>query len=573
MQAIHASPQSIRKMSSQEFMIPEYQRPYSWGQDECDQLWNDLSDFLEGHLAENDNAQGQYFLGSIVVHPAPENENMWMIIDGQQRLTTLLILLKALLNRASSYTVLEKVIYKEDTTTGEAKRDNPRLESKVQGTTDRDALQQVLTGTHSNLPKKNLFRANYERLDDYLKDWWNNKTSEQCKKIVDVLLNRVALLPIECASSDEALTLFEIINNRGKPLGDADIFKAKIYNAVPESKRNNFISRWNAMAAPEESSEKGDSREKLFRIYMHISRASKDEYGKEGNLREYITKHHLRDPAKLSSNWDELMSTLETCHWVSKNPSSDNKDQVAKEKIYWEILKQCPNTYWSYPLHVFLQKHMQKRDHDYYLPENMWEKYIALMEDTIRYFFIKAVVHNAVNAVKDVTYRVCADIAQGRDYTKHYREGAQGAQKDRGDFERKLTNSDVGKCLKGIVYLVAYLNPKQDYVKYGDAVSEKNEIEHILPKKWQNYDKWDETSWKENLNRIGNLVPLKKELNIRASNEFFPRKQEEYRKSNIQDALDLAEKNPAVWYPGDVEKRQEESLERLLEFFRELSDK
>ena len=502
MKDIQATPQSISNlMVTHEFVIPEYQRPYSWEQDECDKLWDDLSDFLDEHLTES-NPREQYFLGSIVIYADPEDKTKttWFVIDGQQRLTTLLMLVKALLARASTYTILQEILYKKDAETGQTQINNPRLESKVQETSDRDALQKVLTGKCSDLPTRNLFRVNFEQLNKRLESWWENKSAEEHKKAVDVIRNKVVLLPIECASSDDALTLFDTINNRGKPLGDVDIFKAKIYNAVPENERDVFIARWNAMALSGESSEKAGPLERLFRVYMHISRANNDESGKEINLRDYIMKHHLDNRAKMSSDWQNLMGVLETCYKISIDPSSDNEKHIADEKIYWKILKQCPNAYWSYPLHVFLNKHLKADNGAVLLPNNMWDEYAKLMKDTIRYYFIKAIVHSSVNAVKDVTYRVCADIAQGRDYTKHYREGVQGAQKDMGDFELKLTNSDVGKCLKGIVYLVAALNPKQDSVKYGDAILEKNEIEHILPKKWQNYDKWDEISWKENLN-------------------------------------------------------------------------
>ena len=568
MQAIHASPQSIKKMSNQEFMIPEYQRPYSWGPDECDQLWDDLSNFIDEHLSKSGKPREEYFLGSIVVYPDPKNKKIWTIIDGQQRLATLLMLLRAILEKASSYTILEKIIYKTHPKSGEALKGKSRLESKVQWNADREDFLKVLAGMHSSLSKKNRFRVNYERLNERLHDWWQKKSARQCQKIIDLLLENVVLLPIECGSQDDALTLFEIINDRGKPLGNTDLFKAKIYNAVPQKKRSHFITCWNEMASSEESSEKLDPRERLFRIYMHISRAHEDKYGKEGNLRNYIMDHSLSSRKKINSGWQNLMDTLKTCHWISNNSPLKNNDHIAREKIYWAILRECPNIYWSYPLHVFLNEHMKPRGDGFFLPDNMWKKYLALMEDTTRYFFIKAVVHNSVNAVKDTTYKVCADIAQKRDYKKQYREGVQ---KDMADFCQKLKDSNIGKCRNGLVYLAASLNSKQKPVAYSEALSENIEIEHILPDKWNNYDKWKKDSWEKNLNRIGNLVPLKKKLNIKASNEFFKRKQEVYHgQANIQDVWDLAKKKPSAWYPKDVEKRQEESLERLLEFFRKL---
>ena len=126
----------------------------------------------------------------------------------------------------------------------------------------------------------------------------------------------------------------------------------------------------------------------------------------------------------------------------------------------------------------------------------------------------------------------------------------------------------MGRNRKGLVLLAAALNPNQDLVAYGDFLqSEKVDIEHILPQKWSNYDGWNDESHERDANKIGNLMPLKKAINIQASNEFFGRKQEKYKNSVVQDALDLANKNPSVWYPKDVAARHEESLKRLREFF------
>lgn len=562
MKAIEASPKSIDDLLQlHEFVIPEYQRPYSWGADEVAQLWDDLSEFLEHATAGGDGGKDRYFLGSIVVYPNPENDKVWDVIDGQQRLTTLLMLIKTLFDKASTYTILLQHLYKVDPKTGVADRNSPRLESRVLGDNDRESFIKVLAG---DLPdekkrKKNPFFANYTLLENLLAEWWENKDPDRRGKIITALRDKVVLLPIVCDSADDALTLFQIVNDRGKPLADSDIFKAKLYKAASEDERESFMTRWEAI----------DSHEDMFRIYMHILRANdgKGDTSKEKNLREYINSHLGK--ATPSSKWGCIMNALEGCYHVRNNSSSDNEWMQAEENIYWGILKTYPNVYWQYPLHVFLHKHMKREDDTFILPKEQHEEYAALLQDTARYFFVKAVVHNSVNVVKDVTFRVCADIAQGRDYAKQYRANAD--EKDMKVFEEKLKSSDLGRCRKGLVLLAASLNPAQSRADYGNFIQRvRVDIEHILPKKWNNYDKWDEESYGEHLNTLGNLMPLEKKQNIKASNEFFGHKQEEYGKSKVQDALDLAKKDPSVWYPEDVVKRHDESLNRLREFFRDL---
>lgn len=235
MKAIQASPQSINNLlRGHEFIIPEYQRPYSWGNEQCDRLWEDLSGFLERATDGVGDDNDQYFLGSIVVYPNPDDKRVWDVVDGQQRLTTLIMLVRAFFEKASTYTILQNRIYREDPITGKMDESSPCLDSKVLGGSDRKSFVKVLQGDLSALEndKKNPFANNYKLLEKELTDWWKKFNTEQRDKIINALLDNVVLLPIECDEKDDALDLFQIINDRGKPLANADIFKAELYSAV-----------------------------------------------------------------------------------------------------------------------------------------------------------------------------------------------------------------------------------------------------------------------------------------------------------------------------------------------------
>lgn len=90
-----------------DFLIPDYQRPYAWGEAECRTLWDDIFSFAipdEGKTEFDSNSE--YFLGPIVTF---RNEDKLEVIDGQQRLTTLMLLLRALLDDEKFYTFLQKI--------------------------------------------------------------------------------------------------------------------------------------------------------------------------------------------------------------------------------------------------------------------------------------------------------------------------------------------------------------------------------------------------------------------------------------------------------------------------------
>lgn len=567
MRAVEAAPITVSALfKTREFIIPDYQRPYSWTEEQCEQLFDDL----RGHL-DCYKKGSQYFLGTIVVHAHEGDDNTWVVIDGQQRLTTLMVLLAVLFHKTQTVTVLEKLIYKTSSRTGEANIDEPRIVSKViqeNGDPTKDLLN-VLNEKLTKLNKKNLLRANYEYLRDRVTKWWEGRSTGEKEKIIENLQQTVTLLPLRCEDERDTLDLFQILNDRGLPLSDTDIFKARMYQSISEGEeQKEFMKRWKALGGDENQVDDRKQREKVFKIYMHISRAEKKstETTMKG-IKDYMFKHHLKATG-CEPSWKQIMETLSRCQWAGDNCTSDDDKSQADELIYWEILKRYPNVFWSYPFYVFLNKHLEDRGSEGFLlpnDEGIKAKYRALMRNTVRYFFIKGLARNTIDSIRRTTFRVCEDIHHGDDYTRQYHDNAKD---DIDTVQQKLEESDIARYRNGLVFLNSLLNDNQHPVEYSKMMAEGSSIEHILPKKWNDYGGWDEESHACNLDRIGNLMPLEKRRNSKASNEFFRHKQKVYEKSKVQDAQDLAKKSPANWYPEDVEKRQQEAVERLMKFFR-----
>jgi len=558
MKALQANPKPLGEIFlGYKFIIPEYQRPYSWDVDECEKLWDDISSFyLEKEESE------KYFLGSMVVHPLVEDgkriEKAWCVIDGQQRLTTLMILIKILFDKAATMEFLERCIHQVDADNEKTLTDKLRLDSLVQASAGRDDRHDLrcVMGKAQTFTKKSPFEANYNRLLSKVSDWFADKNSEQRVAFIRALRDRVVLLPLVCSEEDDALELFQIINDRGMRLGDADIFKAKIYSAIASKEdKEYFISRWGNLSR----------HDVLFRAFMHIKRADADDTDKEIALRKYVNDNHLNKP-QLKKDWKSILRCLEVCYWVAWDGNICSEAVQPTASIYWQILDCYPNAYWQYPLYVFVHKHAEGEKGEFSLPHGAQQQYIALLKDTARYFYIKGMVHNSVNAVKDTAYKVCAAIANGRDYAAVYQQNID-EHHDMTAFERKLTEDDYGRCRKGLILINSLPSGEQERIDYAEVLLGKYDIEHILPRGWAHYDKWNEESYALAIDKIGNLIPLERWLNIQASNEFFQRKQVKYAKSKVPEVLELAKKTPARWYPKDVEARQQESLARLREFF------
>lgn len=170
------------------FVIPEYQRPYRWGKDECETLWNDiLSVFGDGNDIE------EYFLGSIVAY---ENEkNQLEIIDGQQRITTLTLLFRAVYKLLKTEYKFGEDYVKDfgkciwDYERDEGLRfDKYHLISQVATDNNAEVLKKLLSKefTLEEKDKRSYYSKNYEYFCETLKEFKQRNIS--VKKFYDILL-------------------------------------------------------------------------------------------------------------------------------------------------------------------------------------------------------------------------------------------------------------------------------------------------------------------------------------------------------------------------------------------------
>jgi hypothetical protein len=544
MKAIHATPKEVQKVFTDSYIIPDFQRPYSWEREHCETLWDDFTAFIESETASSDE---KYFLGNIVIHPDPDKSGKLVVIDGQQRLTTLLLLIKALFTRAGTAKVLEKCLFISDDLSGE-KTDELRILSEVIAE-DKVNLTEIILHSVPDTNKSKL-AENYRFFIGKIDKWRSEHTAEQFDYLIKTLLYKIVLLPIECGSEDDALTIFETINNRGMSLSDADIFKAKLYHNASKGEQSRFISDWSGLT----------NHDWLFRVYMHILRAEHNDTGKEISLRAFFK------PKETLQNSMAVMASLRKIHTIGEDGYGSESDWAIADS-YWAILNTYPNQYWNYPLYVFLHKYGVFNDESgFKLSAGHLEEFTVLCEETVRYFFTQGVVYNAVNKVKDTTFRVCAKIAAGGDYLAEYRSAV--STKDKEDMLARLEEHRYGRYLRGLVLLASFLNQNQDKSAFASLAMGRCDIEHILPKKWNNYDCWTEETWEGHVDILGNLMPLEREINISASNEFLKRKKEKYSKSVVQDARDIASSvADNGWTPQRVDDNHIEKLLRLTEFF------
>lgn len=211
------------------FVIPEYQRPYSWSDDEIITLFDDLWEFSV-ERTQPDGAKN-YFLGCVVSY---EENGERQIIDGQQRITSLFLLLRAvfsMLEKDDNQTdevknfisKIKPALWKENEMTGKEDRSNILLRSEVVTDSGNEILRRILETGVADFKAKDNYSKNYNKFISLYEE--KALTSGmQLFHFVLALLNYSILLPITADDQETALTIFNTLNNRGLPLSDADIF-------------------------------------------------------------------------------------------------------------------------------------------------------------------------------------------------------------------------------------------------------------------------------------------------------------------------------------------------------------
>lgn len=233
------------------FVIPEYQRPYAWTSEQVETLFEDLWEFTT--TSGGTERDGSYFLGSIVSY---ENENGEQeIIDGQQRITSLFLLLRAIYTKLISTPESERTpeavnfigkiepsIWRTNKLTGKVDYKNILLTSRVVNNEGNEILRNILETGKADENAKDNYSKNY----CYFQELFDKHSAENplmVYQFIYALLNQAILLPITADTQDTALTIFSTLNDRGLPLSDADIFKAKIYNQLLLISGKNLMNR------------------------------------------------------------------------------------------------------------------------------------------------------------------------------------------------------------------------------------------------------------------------------------------------------------------------------------------
>ncbi|GAA8100079.1 DUF262 domain-containing protein [Helicobacter pylori] len=546
------------------YQIPIYQRPYQWTEENCEKLLDDLFFNYE------DDRESDYFCGSLVLILISEDSKKaktYDIVDGQQRLSTFILLAKVLAALYSERLTEESKDYlQESLITKYGKKD--RLNFSAVGFNSKKNFQYALT-SFNDIPISNN-KNNYLKNAICLKNYLRKKEIEDINDFIDWLYCNVVFVTITCPDADKALRIFNVLNARGLALNATDIFKGELLKELAkEEDQKKLVSRWNALS--QKCSDNDLTIETLFSWYLDYlnpvtSREKMEkrlvtwfnilnkpplEYfkGVEDFYNAYCEILEMQDRhAHLLSYKDDDYLHVILCASILHH-YSDQDIEALKEllvKFYYQdwVAGQTKSTRSQTCCNII----------------------IALKEKkSVRY--IASIVVKKYLDDKNITQRFKENLQDNNLYTKFY-------------FAGKSVKKN--SWLKPILILVEYFVSDDPYPKR--IQMDKNlHVEHILPQQPGSSSQWVKDFSEEErglyTHSLANLTLLGGTKNAQASNLDFKEKKEIYMGHAVKlgkdkrgrekpfkvmtcykMTIDIAHKY-TEWTPKSLEKRKEELIQ------------
>lgn len=548
------------------FEIPNYQRAFSWEDEQFDELIDDLLDAYNrnrneyGTFDEYLSQYEPYFLGSLILQRLDETDR-FDVVDGQQRLTSLAILMAVLRDDLEGTNIAEnlhKKLYEEgDEMTGKPARNRLSVRAQEQeffeeyivsegGTTRLDTFDKNRLSEPEQrfVEAINLFR-------DRLSEWQSEETPDRdLAGFASFLGRKLTMVEIKTESRNSAFRLFNVVNARGMPLSTADLLKSDNLGVIPKEEEDEYTQRW-VNIEEEVGSETLDTFISMIRHLKVQQKAQKSVYN------EFVDIVFHREPefeGKPLVNYLEEIHDIYDQRVLRANIETDDESKRTRYKTLVPIVRTFyPSEDWMMGIIKFDQKFSNEEAFfDFFEAYERkiaidWISGLSLSERLTQLYDIVELIEES-DSVEDV---LNADILNDKIATRQ--ENFENTL-DADNFYRK-GNYQMAKYV--LLRLDMERHDNTDVAVYRDSIT----VEHILPRS-PSADYWqtrfeDEAFRLRWTHRLGNLIPLNGRKNSSASNDPFPEKVSTYFTSRSDFAIVNDLEKEDEWTPEKLRKRHE----------------
>ncbi len=536
---------SLLKLSDAVFNIPVYQRNYDWDTENCQQLFSDIETIT---MTNKD-----HFIGSIVyISIGTATEPYYNIIDGQQRITSVMLFLKALHDSTDDEKFKKQVRHGFLINVG--LDDEPKMKLK-QVESDSVVYEKIVL---QNAFHEDAFTEQEKQSNVYRNYMFFKECILQSSASLQDLYNAVFKLEIidVCLTTEDPQEVFESMNSTGKSLTNTDLLRNYLLMDLTHSKQEKLYKQyWSQI-----EKNVGLKQMELYMVHYLIMKRKSDSIHIRRRSSK-VSKGTLYDCFKIyfppeNKQGDGTEKLLEDMYKYSKFyrrivNNADGKTDV--DKAIHELIYDL-NTE---PVAIFLMYLLYVQDQDQNISDDdMLQAVRACISYVFRVrmfkgagsnqFFSLAIQHfDRTDPATPFADRVWEALNSG--------QGSYRFPKDR-EFRNAMETMDL--YLEFKPPMIRYILYKFEKTRTKEIVEPENvTIEHILPqdaKEWRQHlaDIHDDT-YPEYTHKIGNLTLTK--MNSEASNDPFEKKKKIYKDSGYAITREIAEHND--WNTAEIKKR------------------
>ncbi|NNN70827.1 DUF262 domain-containing protein [Vibrio sp. 3-2(1)] len=538
------------------YSIPPFQRDYSWGEENWEELWFDILAMYSGE----DDAETEHYMGYLVLQEST-NKKSSAVIDGQQRITTISIIILSALNH------LQSLIKKDLDSENNLKRENVlresyigyidpitlRSRSKLTLNKHNDRFYQTYIAVNSDhIPARNLKASEHLLRKAY--HWYSNKietrfgftkeSGQEVTAFIDSLVDKLFFTVISVTDELNAFKVFETLNARGVKLSSTDLLKNYLFSVLSKDNPHDSVledleSSWEHITGLLSS----ESFPELLRIFWN----SKNKLVRKKDLFKTIQKA-IDTQAKAF----QLVTDLEYNAEIYANlrdPNSATWDVAEKEALSQLIMFGVKQ-----PMAMLMSSYRRFFDTDR-------QTFTKILQSISVISFRYNVICSLPPQDQEGLYSSVATRIENGDLTSYVEviDALRDIYPDDTHFTAAFTSKQLKTTNTRNQKVVQYILKKLEHSESGNSVdlaTNQFNIEHILPQRaGDGWDQFNGVRQQQSIYRLANMVILEKSINKNIGNCPYEVKRESLKKSAVAITAGLANFYDD-WSPETIDSRQ-----------------